>query len=314
VAAIATTLLLWSSAFVAIRIAVAEFSIPGLTLARLLVASIAVAAVAPVLKVRVPARADAPRLIACALTGMTGYQFFLNSGERTVDAGTANLLVNMGPVFAAVLAWVLLASRPTTRVWAGIGLGFTGAGVLALAQGSGVRLSVDALLVLTAAFCQATFFVLQKPVLRRYTAFEVTCYATWIATISALPAAAHVVRDVATANTAALASVVFLGVGSSAIAYVTWAYVLGRIDVATAANTLYLAPLLTIVIGWAFIHETPSTITLVGGAIILAGVVIARPRGQLRAGLGEPSARTPSTGTNPEESPRVSARDEPPAG
>jgi drug/metabolite transporter (DMT)-like permease len=154
---------------------------------------------------------------------MTGYQFFLNSGERTVDAGTANLLVNMGPVFAAVLAWVLLASRPTTRVWAGIGLGFTGASVLALAQGSGVRLSGDALLVLTAAFCQATFFVLQKPVLRRYTAFEVTCYATWIATISALPAAAHVVRDVATVNTAALASVVFLGVGSSAIAYVTWA-------------------------------------------------------------------------------------------
>lgn len=277
-AAIATTLLLWSSAFVAIRIAVAEFSIPGLTLARLLVASIALAAIAPMRKVRLPVRADVPRLIVVALTGMTGYQFLLNSGERTVDAGTANLLVNMSPIFAAVLAWVLLASKPTKRVWAGLGLGFTGATAIALAQGGGVRLSVDALLVLTAALFQATFFVLQKPLLRRYTAFEVTCYATWIAAISALPATVHVVRDAVTVNTAALISVAFLGVGSSAIAYVTWAYVLGRIDVATASNTLYLAPLLTIIIGWAFIGETPSTITLVGGAIILAGVAIARPR------------------------------------
>jgi drug/metabolite transporter (DMT)-like permease len=279
VAAIATTLLLWSAAFVAIRVAVADFSVPGLTLARLLVASVALAAAAPVLKVRVPARADLPRLIACALTGMTGYQFFLNAGERTVDAGTANLLVNTSPVLAAILAWVLLASRPTTRVWVGIGLGFTGASILALAQGGGVRLSVDALLVLAAASCQATFFVIQKPLLRRYTAFEVTCYATWIATFSALPAAAHLIGDTATVNTAALASVIFLGVGSSAVAYVTWAYVLGRIDVATASNTLYLAPLLTIVIGWALINETPSTITLVGGGIILAGVAIARPSG-----------------------------------
>lgn len=56
--ALATAVLLWSAAFVAIRIAVDQFSLPGLTLARLLVASAALAVTATVLKVRAPARAD----------------------------------------------------------------------------------------------------------------------------------------------------------------------------------------------------------------------------------------------------------------
>jgi drug/metabolite transporter (DMT)-like permease len=76
-AALATTLLLWSSAFVAIRIAIPQVGPAGLTLARLLVASLALGATAAVVKVRAPRRADVPRLIACGLTGMAGYQVLL---------------------------------------------------------------------------------------------------------------------------------------------------------------------------------------------------------------------------------------------
>ncbi|MGH9213252.1 MAG: DMT family transporter [Acidimicrobiales bacterium] len=271
-AALATTLLLWSLAFVFIRIAVEHFSVPGLTLSRLLVASAALAVAAPVLKVRAPGRADLPRLAVCALTGMTGYQLLLNAGERTIDAGTANLLVNTGPVFAAVLAWAVLAERPTPRVWAGMGLGFSGATILALAHDGGIRPSADALLVLGAAACQATFFVLQKPLLSRYSSFEVTCYATWAAGLMMLPAAGRLADDLPDLDGGAVASLLFLGIGSSAAAYATWAYALGRIDVAIASNTLYLAPPLTIVIGWVALDETPTPLTLIGGLVVLGGV------------------------------------------
>jgi drug/metabolite transporter (DMT)-like permease len=288
-AALATTLLLWSLAFVFIRIAVEHFSVPGLTLARLLVASAALAVAAPVLKVRAPGRADLPRLATCALTGMTGYQLLLNAGERTIDAGTANLLVNTGPVFAAVLAWAVLAERPTARIWAGMGLGFGGATILALAHDGGIRPSADALLVLGAAACQATFFVLQKPLLGRYSSFEVTCYATWAAGLMMLPAAGHLAGDLPDLDGGAVASLLFLGVGSSAVAYATWAYALGRIDVAVASNTLYLAPPLTIAIGWAALDEAPTLLTLLGGLVVLSGVATtARARRR-----PEPTSSTP---------------------
>ena len=271
-AALTTTLLLWSLAFVFIRIAVEHFSVPGLTLARLLVASAALGVAAPVLKVRAPDRADLPRLAACALTGMAAYQLLLNAGERTIDAGTANLLVNTGPVFAALLAWAVLAERPTPQVWAGMGLGFSGATILALTHDGGFHPSADALLVLGAAACHATFFVLQKPLLGRYSSFEVTCYATWGAALMVLPAAGHLARDLPDVDGGAVVSLLFLGIGSSAIANATWTYALGRIDVAVATTTLYLAPPLTLLVGWAVLDETPTPLTLLGGLVVLTGV------------------------------------------
>lgn len=282
-AAMATTLLLWSSAFVAIRVAVADFGPAGLTLARLLIASVALAAAAPLFGIRRPAPRDLPRLAACGLTGMTGYQLLLNTGERTVQAGTANLLIKTGPIFAALLAWLLLASRPSRTTWAGIAFGFGGASLIAVAGHGQLQMSVDALLVLGAALCQATFFVLEKPLLDRYTAFEVTSYATWAATALALPAASRLAHQLPQVNSTAIASVVFLGAGSSAIGFATWAYALARLPVAAAASTLYLTPPLTIAIGWLALGEKPGPVTILGGLIVLTGVVIIhRPNNHAR--------------------------------
>ena len=125
-AAMATSLLLLSSAFVAIRIAIPHLIAAGRTLACLLVESLVLAAAAPLLKVRRPERADLPPLVGCGLCGMAGYQLLLNAGERTVPAGKANLLVNTSPVIAALLAWRLLRERPTRSVRAGTGRHRTG--------------------------------------------------------------------------------------------------------------------------------------------------------------------------------------------
>jgi drug/metabolite transporter (DMT)-like permease len=280
-AALATTLLLWSSAFVAIRIAIPHFSPTALTLARLLVASLALGAAAALAKVRVPDRADIPRLAVCGLTGMAGYQLLLNAGERTVDAGTANLLVNTSPVIATVLAWMVLAQRPTKYNWAGIALGLTGAAIIAAAGTGTFALSRNALLVLGAAACQAAFFVLQRPLLDHYTAFEVTCYATWIGTIAALPAAGHLFADLETGiDGTAGASLLFLGVGPSAVAFVTWAYAQQRVSVAAATNTLYLAAPLTVALAWLTLGETPGPATAIGGLLVITGLIVThrRPR------------------------------------
>lgn len=277
-AAMGCTVLLWSSAFVAIRVAVIDFGPAGLTLGRLLIASVALAAGAMLLGIRRPARADLPRFAVCGLAGIAGYQFLLNAGERTVEAGTANLLIKTGPVFTALLAWLLLASRPTRTTWAGIVLGFSGAALIAVTHHGWVDISFGALLVLGAALGQGTFFVLEKPLLERYTALEVTCYTTWAACVMALPAAGPLVRALPQTSPSALASMVFLGVGSSAVGFATWSYALARLPVAVAANTLYLTPPMTILIGWIALRETPRPLTVVGGLVVLAGVAVSHRR------------------------------------
>src|SRR4029450_4920138 len=84
VLAIAATVFLWGSAFAAIRTAVADLGPVPLSVARLLVASLALALVALFLGVRLPHRRDLIRIAIAGATGMTGYQLLLNrrSEER----------------------------------------------------------------------------------------------------------------------------------------------------------------------------------------------------------------------------------------
>ena len=60
-------------------------------------------------------RRDVPRMPAVALCGYGGYGLLLNFGQATVPAGTTSLLLNISPVFAFVLAYVILLERTTLR-------------------------------------------------------------------------------------------------------------------------------------------------------------------------------------------------------
>ena len=95
----------------------------------------------------------------------------------------------MAPIFTALLAAALLGERLSAMGWCGVALGFAGAGLIAVAAGGGVRLSGGALLVLGAAAAQATFFVSQKALLRRYGSLAVTAWAMGLGAAMALPLA-----------------------------------------------------------------------------------------------------------------------------
>lgn len=277
-AAVATTLVLWASAFVAIRLALPGFSPAGLSLGRLLIASLTLAAGTRRRPVRRPARGDLGRIAGCGLAGMTAYQLLLNGGERTVPAGTASLLVATSPIFAAVFALIVLREQLPRRARIGIGVGFVGAAVMALGQGDGLQLSADALLLLAAAASQALFFVLQKPLLTRYSGFEVTCYAMWAGTLFSLPLALSLAHDFSHTTAKPLAALIFLGIGPSAVGFVTWAYGQARLPVAAATNSLYLVPFIAIGVGWAVLGDGVHAAALAGGALALAGVVVSRRR------------------------------------
>src|SRR5262245_44882898 len=119
-AAAALTVVLWASAFAAIRAALEGFTAVELSVLRLALASLALAAAAPLIGLRRPRAKDLPAIAAPGATGMTAYQLLLNSGERTVTAGTASLLVSTGPLFVALLASLTLGERLDARMRAGL--------------------------------------------------------------------------------------------------------------------------------------------------------------------------------------------------
>lgn len=276
--ALAVTVLLWASAFPAIRVAVDGLGVRGLSLLRLAVASVALAAVGPLLKVRRPRRRDLPLIALCGATGMSAYQVFLNWGEVHVPAGTASLLVSVAPVFSVLLATAFLGEPLTATIVLGSAIALAGAAVIALTGGS-AQVSAGALVVLAAGVAQGVYHFATKPLLKRYTGLEVACYAMWTGTLFLLPLAPTAAHDLAAAPASAAASAVYLGLLPSALGFVTWGYAVARFTLARSTAALYLVPPVALAVAFVWLGETPRPIQLLGGLISIAGVIlIHRPR------------------------------------
>jgi drug/metabolite transporter (DMT)-like permease len=277
---LALTLVLWASAFVGIRYAVRHYPPGSLALLRFLVASTLLGGYV-VLGKPSPSRLrfsiqDWGGFFALGATGVFGYHLALNFGERTVEAGAASLLVNTTPLFTVLLAVFLLGERLTARGGLGLAVAFSGATMVALGAAKGIALDRGALLVLAAAVVQAFYFALQKPMLGRFGALDLTTRAIWCGTLLLsvfLPELVSTVREAPISSTLV---VLFLGVGPSCFAYVAWAYIVSKMSVSRAVGYLYLVPALALAIGFLVLGEAPGLLALGGGALTIVGVTLVR--------------------------------------
>ncbi|MGZ8743390.1 MAG: DMT family transporter [Nocardioides sp.] len=277
--AVATTLVLWASAFVAIRHLGKEFSPGALSLGRLVVGSLVLGAVLMTRGWVRPRKADWLPLVAIGLLWFGIYNVALNEGERRVDAGTAAMLIQLSPVLIAVLAVLFLRERSAPTLWIGLVVAFAGVAVISLATSSGSNSDVlGVLLCLVSAAAYSVSVILQKPLLSRMPAIQVTWIACTVGAVACLPFAGQLVTEAAVAPVADLGWVLYLGVLPTAIAFTTYAYALTHMSASSLGVTTYLVPPITVLMAWVLLDETPPAMAYVGGALALAGVALARRR------------------------------------
>jgi drug/metabolite transporter (DMT)-like permease len=270
---------LWASAFVGIRAAGRDLGPGGLSLARLVLGALALGAVVAVRREPLPPWRDARRLAVCGVLWFGIYNVALNAAERRVDAGTAAMLVNVGPVLIAVLAGLLLGEGFPRTLLLGCAVAFAGAVVIGLATSDhNVDAGWGAVLCLVAAVTYAGGVVAQKPLLARNSALSVTFLACCVGAVCCLPFAPSLVRDVGSAGSGALIWTVYLGLFPTAIAFTTWAYALSSTSAGRMGATTYLVPPLAILMGWIAFGESPAALALGGGVLCVAGAVLARRR------------------------------------
>jgi drug/metabolite transporter (DMT)-like permease len=280
-AAAGVTVLLWASAFVSIRSAAPHFDPGALALGRLLTGSVALGAIMLLRREGWPARAAWPGIAAAGLLWFGLYTFALSWGEQKVDAGTAALVINVGPILIALLGGWLLKEGFPPRLLAGLAVSFAGAAVVGLSMSGGDGTSVvGVLLCLLAAVAYAAGVVAQKPALRHASALQVTGYGCIAGTVACLPFSGRLISTIADAPAAATLNVVYLGVFPTALAFTTWAYALARTSAGKMGAMTYAVPPLVVIMSWVVLDEVPGWLTLAGGALCLAGVAVSRRRGR----------------------------------
>jgi drug/metabolite transporter (DMT)-like permease len=275
-----TTVVLWASAFVGIRSAGRSLSPGPLTLGRLLVGAAALGVLAFARRERLPSRSDLGAvwagLLACGLLWFGAYSIALNAAERRVDAGTAAMLVNVGPIVIAVLAGLFLGEGFPRMLLFGLAIAFAGVLVIGVATSSSQATTAGVVLCLVAAVSYATAVVAQKPVLRRLSPLQTILLSCLIGAAVCLPFAPQLAGELADADGGAIAWMVYLGVFPTALAFTTWAYALARTDAGRMGAITYLVPPISVLLGWLLLNESPPALALAGGAVCLLGVIVAR--------------------------------------
>ncbi|MGI8695508.1 MAG: DMT family transporter [Mycobacteriales bacterium] len=273
------TVVLWASAFVGIRGVGNAYGPGALALGRLLVGTITLGAVVAVRRPAWPAGRDLMPILAYGVSWFAAYNIALNAAERHLDAGTASMLVNLGPVLIAVSAGIILKEgfgRPLM-----LGSAAALAGAVVIAAGASSAHAVDAVgvgLGVLAAVLYAIGVTLQKPVLARVSALTATWLGCAVGTIVCLPFAPQLWSETTRASGRSIAGLAYLGVVPTAIAFTTWAYALARTSAGNQGATTYLVPVVAILISWAVLGELPPGLSYVGGGLCLVGVAISRLR------------------------------------
>jgi len=280
--AVAVTLVLWASAFVAIRDLADEVRPGALALGRLAVGALCLGLVAlrrRAVLVR-PVGTDWWRLLAIGLLWYALYMVSLNAGERRIDAGTASMLIQLSPILIAVLAAIFLDERFTRWIVLGLALAFAGVVLISVGSGGsgGDRDVLGVLLCLVSAVAYAVSLIVQKPLMSRLASVQVTWMACSIGAIACLPFAGELVGDLRAAPLSATLWVLYLGVFPTAIAFTTYGYALTHMSASSLGITTYLVPVITVLLAWGWIGETPPAMAYVGGALALLGVAVARRR------------------------------------
>ncbi len=280
VGAIALTVTAWASAFVAIRAVRHDIDPPALALGRLLIGSVALSLWVASRRVWIrPSARDWGLIALCGVAWFAIYNLALNTAEQHLDAGTAAMLVNVGPILIALLAGVLLREGFPRWLLIGAGIAFCGAILIGTATARGSHADVVGIvLCLVSAATWAIGVTAQKSVLRRVPALQVTQLACLIGALCLLPFAGHLRSALAHASAGSLAGLLYLGLVPTTLAFATWAYALSRMDAGRLGITTYLVPTITILLSWPLLGETPPALALAGGALALAGIAVSRRR------------------------------------
>lgn len=298
-AAAATTVVLWASAFVGIRAVGHDLSPGALALGRMLVGALTLTAILTVVRVR--RRSPGPplprgRLLAAVVIWGAAwfgvYNLALNAAERHLDAGTTALLVNVAPVVVAVLAGLLLGEGFPARLLAGMAVAFAGVVLIAAASSAGGADLSGVLLGLLAALVYAGAAVAQKRLLPRVDALTMTWTGAVAGAVALLPFLPSLVAALATAPPTAVAGVVYLGVFPTGVAFLTWGYALTRTTAGRLAATTYAIPPVVVGLSWALLGEVPAPAALAGGLLCLVGVAVATRSAPPR-GRGSSERQTP---------------------
>jgi drug/metabolite transporter (DMT)-like permease len=269
--------MIWGASFLFIAEGLEAVSPIGVAFVRILVGFLTLSLV-PAVR-RPIQRSDRTRVGVLGVIWLAFPLCMFPFAEQHVSSALAGMLNGAVPLFVAAVASALARRAPPRPVLAGLAVGFLGAILIALpsmtASDDPAGQMIGVLLILAALVSYGFAYTLSGPLQQRNGALPVVWRALGVAVVLTAPLG---VPAVAAGRWSLwpVASLVALGAGGTAIAYVMTAMAAGRMGATVASVNNFIIPVVALALGVGLRHEQVSWISIAGAAICLLGAWLIR--------------------------------------
>lgn len=267
------TIILWGSAFPMIKIALNDFSAESLSAFRLILATIILLPFVIIKKLPTPELRDIPVIFILGFCGFVIYHTALNFGETLISAGISGILVSTTPIFSSALAYIFLKEHFSKWNWLSSLVAFIGISIISISKDDYTTINVlGVFIILLASFSESLYFTFQKKYIEKYGFIAFTLYTIMASSPFMLIFIPEIINDIHGATFTSIVSVLYLAIFPTIIPYVLLAYIVKSVGVSDATMSLYLTPIVSLLLSYLLLDELPTTLAIIGGIITLLGV------------------------------------------
>ncbi|EPH5970962.1 TPA: DMT family transporter [Staphylococcus aureus] len=267
------TIILWGSAFPMIKIALNDFSAESLSAFRLILATIILLPFVIIKKLPTPELRDIPVIFILGFCGFVIYHTALNFGETLISAGISGILVSTTPIFSSALAYIFLKEHFSKWNWLSSLIAFIGISIISISKDDYTTINVlGVFIILLASFSESLYFTFQKKYIEKYGFIAFTLYTIMASSPFMLIFIPEIINDIHGATFTSIVSVLYLAIFPTIIPYVLLAYIVKSVGVSDATMSLYLTPIVSLLLSYLLLDELPTTLAIIGGIITLLGV------------------------------------------
>ncbi len=283
------TILIWGTTFISTKVLLRVFSPVEILLVRFLIGYAALWCVRPR-----GLKADKRQELyfaAAGACGVTLYYLLENMALTYTLASSVGVIISIAPFFTAIFAWLFLHDRrPGLRFFLGFLMAMAGISLLSFGGNADLRMDpIGDLLGVAAAAVWAAYSILTKKISGfGYHTILTTRRTFFYGLVFMAPIACAMgvhIELQALADRVVLGNLLFLGLGASALCFVTWNTAVKRLGSVKTSVYIYLVPVITAVTSALILHETITATAACGIVLTLAGLFLSEKRVQNKEDL-----------------------------
>lgn len=279
--AIILAMIFWSVSFIWTRVAIESFNPVTLITLRLIIASLLLYIFTKITgKFQRLRSIDIKWFILLAFFEPFVYYLGETYGLTMVESTPASVIVATIPLFAPILAYILLKEKIGWINILGILISLCGVFVVIYKPGGGLNANPwGVALLFLAVFSAICYTATLRKISTHYSILNVIFYQSIIGLMFFIPT--FFIVDFSTikslkVTSEALGALIMLSVFCSVIAFVLFAWVVRKVGVARTNVFVNLIPVFTAIFSWLFMNSTISLFQWSGILIVISGLFISQ--------------------------------------